>query len=107
MIHRDGHAGAIANGGVTDTFVRNQHDLLRRVGIQGWALRRLSLEDAVTAYLDGLNCPTCALVLPCGCSVQRVLAGQCPHGSAGRVHRIAHEIGYCSNEHPGHQGPPL
>jgi len=107
LVHRDGHVGTMSTAGRTDDIVRAQHDLLRRIGIQGWGIKRLNLETAVTAHLAGFNCPVCHLVLPCGCSMERVSASQCPHGSADRIHRLAHDTGYCSNDNPAHVGPPL
>jgi hypothetical protein len=106
-VYTDGHVGMTSSGPETDGNVEAMAKLLAAVGIPGWELKRIAIDDAVPAYLAGLDCPNCALVLPCGCSVMRVLADQCPHGQARRIHRIAHDLGYCSDGHPQHVGPPL
>lgn len=109
LVHRDGHVAAMSNGDSepVEAKLRGLHDLMRRAGIQGWRLRELDLAEAIRAHVTGLHCQTCAVVLPCGCSIARTLARQCPHGSADRLHRLAHLTGYCSNDNPQHRGPPL
>jgi hypothetical protein len=109
MVHTDGHVGAVTGGNKTETEekIRSLHDLLRRAGVQGWGLQRLTVAAATRGYACGQTCSVCAIVLRCGCSLPRVLCRQCPHDSAERIHRLAHQTGYCSNDDPAHSWPPL
>jgi len=107
LVHADGHVAALANEGVVEATVVQLHLLYSLLGVPGWATQCLPVEEAVNAHVRGMNCRVCALVFDCGCSWQRVLHGQCPHGTAARVHALAHLVGYCANDRPGHWGPPL
>jgi len=107
LVHADGHVGALANEGVVETTVVQLHALYSLLGVPGWATQMLPVEDAVRAHLEAVSCRVCALVFECGCSWQRVVAGQCPHGTAHRVHALSHVVGYCANDRRGHRGPPL
>lgn len=105
LVHDDGHVASWTNG--SSEHYERMARLLAELGVTGWQTRQMTAADASVAYLAGLACQVCSMVLPCGCSPTRVLAGQCRHGQARRVHRIAHEVGVCSNDHPSHVGPPI
>ena len=108
LVHDDGHVGGCANyGGMVEAMVVQLGLLWAWLGVEGWRVELLPVTDAVNALVRGDNCPRCSIVFGCGCSWQRTLAAQCPHGTAARVHALAHVVGYCTNDHPRHEGPPL
>jgi len=107
LIHDDGHVGMLANHGTLEPMIIQLHTLYAWMGIEGWAVQCLPVEEAVYAHMQGQGCARCAVVFDCGCSWLRVAARQCGHGSAGRLHALAHVVGYCANDNPMHLGPPL
>ncbi len=107
MVHDDGHVGSLANRGTLEATVTQLHTLYSWLGVKGWAVQYLPVDDATHAFMRGQGCRRCTVVFGCGCSWQRVAARQCQHDTPARLHALAHVVGYCTNDNPMHQGPPL
>lgn len=89
LVYADGHVIALSNAPATDKRIRDDFKVMCKMGITGYRLTRLVLDEAVPLYAVGLGCPACRIAFPCGCSPESVLAGGCAHGKTEAVHKAA------------------
>ncbi len=92
MVNADGHVSAIANGpGIADR-IRHDVAVLAECGVPGWTITQLPAAAAVEAMFDSLGCPACRIVFSCGCDIELIAAGGCPHDTAREVYRASQAV---------------
>lgn len=98
LVADDGHVPAFSADPSLDERISFDHAVMTEVGVTGFRLEHLPLDDAAALHIASLACQGCLITLPCGCGtdIKQLLA--CPHGAVAAIQaageRVAERIGY-------------